>query len=243
MGTGLAKLLGVSRQVEDFRNRRAENKLSRLIKNRNRTKVFCIGRNKTGTTSLETALGREGYIIGNQKAFEKLGKEFRKGDYTNILELCRYAEGFQDFPFSYPEMYKVLDEHFPGSKFILTLRYSSEEWYSSLTRFHAKLFGQGVLPTKEQLIKIDYIEEGWMWENFAYLFGTPDLLNPYEKNRLIKHYEDYNAAVINYFKERQDDLLVINLSEADSFNKFITFLGVSSEFLDFPWENKTDAKN
>ena len=44
-----------------------------------------------------------------------------------------------------------MDHFFPESKFILTIRDNSEQWYNSITKFHAKLWGkENRVPTKEE---------------------------------------------------------------------------------------------
>lgn len=85
-------------------------------------KVFCIGRNKTGTTSLKKALSEFGYLIGDQRAAERLIDAYAIRDFGPIMSYCETAEAFQDVPFSWPYTYVVLDQAFPNSKFILTVR-------------------------------------------------------------------------------------------------------------------------
>ena len=84
------------------------------------SKVFCVGRNKTGTTSLDVALRELGYLMGDQREAEWLIDAYAARDFKPIVEYCRSAEAFQDVPFSYPYTYVVLDQAFPESKFILT---------------------------------------------------------------------------------------------------------------------------
>ena len=111
-------------------------------------KIFCIGCNKTGTTSLERELIELGYILGDQRQAELLyDAHYFKKNFGPIIEYCRTAEAFQDAPFSCPETYKYLDKAFPNSKFILSVRDDPEQWYRSLTEFHAKSFNEGKLPT------------------------------------------------------------------------------------------------
>jgi hypothetical protein len=45
--------------------------------------------------------------------------------------------------------------------------------------------------------------------------------------------------VLEYFKDRPDDLLVINLADKGEYQRFVDFIRIQSPFLDFPWENKT----
>jgi hypothetical protein len=78
-----------------------------------------------------------------------------------------------------------------------------------------------------------------MWENVSRLYGVSEKENPYDKEMLIAQYEKHNKDVIEYFKGRDNDLLVINLSDPDAYSKFCEFIGVKSDKNNFPWENKT----
>lgn len=207
---------------------------------RNKTKYFCIGRNKTGTTSLEKAFKDLGFIVGKQREAELLSNKYYFNDnFDPIIKYCRTAQVFQDVPFSWPNTYKHLDKAYPGSKFILTVRDNPEQWYNSVTKFHAKLFGKdGNIPTAEDLKKAEYIKKGAVY-NVVKLYNTPDS-DPYNKETFIAHYENYNNEVLDYFKNRPDDLLVINISKTDDYKKFVKFINVESPDTKFPWENKTD---
>jgi hypothetical protein len=202
-------------------------------------KFFCIGANKTGTTSLMTTFKRFGFIVGNQHRAESLIDDYISSDFTSLLKYCRTAEVFQDFPFSFPESYKIVDEAFPGSKFILSVRNSPDEWYNSVIRFHSKIFGRGNLPTVAQLKYARYVHPGWIWKAMQHLYHVSEL-NPYDKEKLIKRYDEHNAEVIDYFSDRKDDLLVINLSEAEAYQRFCSFIGKGDDRNgQFPWENRT----
>ena len=69
-------------------------------------KVFCIGRNKTGTTSLKLALQELGYKMGSQPQGERLIKDWKNNNFSPIIELAKTADAFQDIPFSYNNTYK-----------------------------------------------------------------------------------------------------------------------------------------
>lgn len=202
-------------------------------------KIFGIGNNKTGTTSLKVAMEELGFKVGEQRPAELLHHHWAKRDFKPIIEFCKTAEFFQDFPFSKPFTFIALDQAFPNSKFILTVRDSPEQWYNSITKFHAKLWGKnGRIPTKEDLMEASYIYKGWAWEFNVYMNIAPDD-NPYQKDLLIKSYIDYNESVIKYFEHRPNDLLVINLSDKGAYKRLCDFLEVKSKKEDFPWENKT----
>jgi len=208
-------------------------------RSRGKVKYFCIGRNKTGTTSLKIAFKRLGFSVGNQRNAERLAaKYYFRGDFEPIVGYCRNAQVFQDVPFSYPETYKHLDRAYPGSKFILTVRDDAEQWYQSITRFHSKKFGRdGNLPTSEDLKSATYVNKGFIY-NVVRVHGTSDD-DPYNKEIMISHYNRYNEEVIQYFKDRPEDFLILNVGKAGEYGRLVDFLKIKSSNIDFPWENKT----
>lgn len=204
-----------------------------------KTKYFCIGQNKTGTTSIHKAFKQLGFVVGEQVIAEQLmQKYYFSGNFQPLIKYCHSAQVFQDLPFSRIDMLPHVDKAFPNSKFILTERTSPEQWYQSLVRFHSTLFGQnGNLPTGEDLLKADYIAPGFAAK--AVLLNGTTLDDPYHKPTLIQKYIEHNQAVKAYFRDRPDDLLVINLAEPDAYQRFTAFLDVTSPYDSFPWENKS----
>jgi len=208
-------------------------------KYRDTVKIFCIGKNKTGTTSMARLFRELGIRVGPQREAEKLTDEWTKKKYDSLVEYIRYrGVAFQDIPFSLPGTYKMLDKNFPDAKFILTVRDSPEAWYDSLTRFHSKLFGNGKLPTKADLQNATYLRKGWAWEINRLLHDTPEEA-PYQRDVLIRDYIEYNSAVREYFKHRPEKLLVVNLKDSDAAERICTFLNTSKHINKVPWENKT----
>jgi hypothetical protein len=202
-------------------------------------KVFCIGFNKTGTTSVRVALEELGYKIGKQSVAEEFIADWARRDFSRIIDYCNTADAFQDIPFSLPDTYQSLDAAFPGSKFILTVRTNSEMWYRSLATFHAKVFGGGTTPTEDDLARANYRFKGWALVVMRSLFEFPEG-DPYNKNCLIRIYESHNARVQDYFRHRATDLLTIDLATEGSFQKFCDFLGKSQQDRCFPWVNRTN---
>jgi|SRR5690554_5299286 len=208
---------------------------------KNKPKIFGIGNNKTGTTSLKKAMEELGFKVGDQRAAELMLQQYTSRNFKPLIKYCKTAQFFQDIPFSKPYTYIVLDHEFPGSKFILTIRDSPEQWYNSLIKFHGKLWGKkGGTPTKEDLMEANYIYKGWAWEVMKNVEGVPED-DLYNKEILIKSYIDHNNQVVDYFKHRPKDLLVLNVAKSGAYSKLCEFLGVQSNAIDFPWENKTDV--
>ena len=151
---------------------------------------------------------------------------------------CYTAQAFQDIPFSLSFTFQAMDQKFPGSKFILTVRDSAEQWYNSLTRFHAASFGNGHIPTLEDLKAAEYIRRGWAYEANRLLYNTPpdDL---YNKDMLIALYNAHSDAIQEYFRHRAGDLLVLNVAEPGAYDRLCDFLGKPHTGKAFPWENRT----
>lgn len=91
-------------------------------------KVFGIGLNKTGTTTLGVCLSQLGY---RHTSFQRaLLVDFVAGNPEPAFAVADQFDSFEDWP--WPLMYRELDARFPRSKFILTLRASPEIWLESL---------------------------------------------------------------------------------------------------------------
>jgi len=201
-------------------------------------KIFCIGQNKTGTTSVEHVLKNFGYKMGDQAKAELLIHDWAKRDFKKIVKFCHSADAFQDIPFSNDFTFEILDYAFPDSKFILTVRDSTEEWFNSLKRFHTKLIGKERLPTAEDLKEYTYRYKGWMWENMQLKYGI-DEMSLYDHDMYTEQYEKHNQRVIEYFKYRPDDLLVLNLSDDDAIKHLYAFLGFKYDGFVMPHLNQS----
>lgn len=208
------------------------------IKSSRRPKVFGIGRNKTGTTSLQQALESFGYRVAPTRLGERLLPFWIDENYEPILELCREFDAFQDIPFSLPCCYKVLDSAFPDSKFVLTVRDSAEQWYQSLTSFHAKKFGQGRLPNWEDLETSQYRYPGFIAQCQRHIYHA-DQVGLYNEVAYKQHYLEHNQAVRDYFCNRSGDFLELNVAASGAYESLCQFLGIESEQSDFPWVNRT----
>ena len=201
-------------------------------------KVFCIGRNKTGTTSLTAILEQERFYVANQTKSELLIKYYREENWQPIIDFCKSAEAFQDAPFSWPGTWKHVAKHFPNALYILTYR-DSEQWYDSICRFHTNLFSsdKSSTPTESDLRNATYRYTGFMWDANRAVWNTPvdDL---YNKEIMISNYEKHNREVEEYFKGKQN-FLKINVSDSSDFVKLKMFLGLSDAITGFPKLNSS----
>lgn len=208
-------------------------------------KVFCIGYNKTGTTSMEMVLRGLGYKCPDQQLQERLVVEaLFHGNFQPLISLCEKYDAFQDLPFSQGVTYAQVDCLFPGSKFILTVR-DSNEWFESLTRFHL----HGIL--KSLSVKdIRYVGEENFKDKDIYLYKNYlhsvikrhvsvvsenkiqyDWSLLYDRSHRIKIYENRNREIIKYFQDRKNQLLIIDIGKEQDTSKIVQFLGLPSRLI------------
>jgi len=213
-----------------------------IVKGKNYNKIFCIGANKTGTTSLEKLLSAFGFHIGNQSVAEILSLDWLiDKSAERIIRYCYTADAFQDVPFSYPGLYKELDKAFPNSIFILTVRSSPDEWFNSLVRFHTNLFSSDPArpPNEDELNSATYCYKGYALEIFRLLYKYPKI-PLYDEDAYKNHYILDNDEKRMYFKDRPNDFIEINLAIKDDFRRLCEFLSVETKINGFPWLNRSD---
>jgi len=189
-------------------------------------KIFCICFGKTGTTSLRAFFAALGFKPGDQAKGELLVREWALRNFEPIIELANSAQVFSDIPFSLHFTFSALDMAFPGSKFVLSVRDSAEQWYASLLRFNTLIVGKGRLPTGDDLKEFSYRHRGWVLEAAQLIYGVSEE-DPFNKSRLMAAYENHNYAVQQYFRYRPKTLIVVNLADDGAARKMCEFLGLS----------------
>src|SRR5690606_9027316 len=112
------------------------------------------------------------YIVESQRKGELLLKNYIDRNFDAIIKHCNKTPSsvFQDVPFSLPFTFPHLDNAFPDSKFILTIRENSDVWYQSILKFHSDFFNKGKEPTYESLKNSNYVYSGWSWDFIQEVF-------------------------------------------------------------------------
>ncbi len=86
------------------------------------------------------------------------------------------------------------------------------------------------------------MRRGWAYDNLKRLYDTTDE-DLYARETLIAYYVDYNQSVVDYFADRPNQLLVIDLAADESWKYFTDFMGLNGTGLKsltgFPHENRT----
>lgn len=218
--------------------------MPRCVQSFGKTKIFCIGQNKTGTTSFAQSLKDLGIYVAptfrdHDPMLEKVINDWSQGDYKRIKRFCRYAQGFQDYPFSLPNTYKALDSAFPGSKFVLTIRDSAEQWCDSYVRYYLnKYWGGNAEQIYEASTQFHPYSQSAL-HRMRLVYG--DWEDPFDRIKLIESYKFQNDSIKSYFQDRPEDLLVINVSNNEDYFKLCEFVGMTPASDSFPWLNKVRA--
>jgi hypothetical protein len=179
------------------------------MRNQPNSKVICIGWHKTGTSTMGDALLTLGYTVTGAR--EDLAYSLLGGDIQPALEVARKFEALQDIPWA--ALFKELDLAFPNSKFILTLR-DDQAWLNSAK----KHFKDGNIKLHE-----------WLYGD-GVLEGNEDLY--------LERFKSHNQGVKEYFKNRSDDIIVMDFKQGDAWEKLCTFLDVPVPKKAFPHSNK-----
>ena len=201
------------------------------VRLREKPKVFIIGTNKTGTTSMNKFLHDLGYRTGPQRRYEKLIQQYYDGDWQEILKIIHNYEAFQDMPFSNSTNLFIseLRRLYPTAKFILTTRDDASEWYASLVRFHRKLwYGNKAEIEWCDVQKVKYVGDAIQstmlkMHNMEVLEPTYKKA-PYDQKVLESWYDGYNERIMQLFKD-DVNFIHVNLKDHDSTERIKTFLG------------------
>ena len=194
-------------------------------------KIFCIGRNKTGTTSLEYIFQRLGYRVANQARSEQLIFDAKMVPDKRFWRWVDAHQVFQDSPFNTPWLLPELVSHYPDARFLLSIR-DEGEWLASLINHHREHLGLSGAETPEDVRRAmqeeAYIGKGYWFD--AFVKNHPHALegDPYDRAALVADYRKYHQLVRTLVP--QDRLLELDLSQEADTRKLGAFLGLPASF-------------
>lgn len=158
-------------------------------------KVFILGFQKTGTTSLEHALQYLGYrVYGGDKNLMKFSNS--EDLKTYIKTTLHNWDAAQDMP--WPLFYKELYEIYPDAKYILTIRDTSK-WIRSVVTYFASIR----IPLHRKIYDVP-CAEGY-------------------ESRYIELYEQSNKEISAFFKNKPN-FLIMEMGKNFDYQTLCTFL-------------------
>ncbi|HTS20170.1 MAG TPA: inositol monophosphatase family protein [Casimicrobiaceae bacterium] len=179
------------------------------------SKIFGIGLSKTGTTSLANALQLLGY-----RTRDNIGvATYVAGDIASVdLDAVARHDALTDTPI--PSFYRELDARYPASKFILTVR-DREAWLASCRKQFTARHATEQNEAHRRL--------------FRDLYGT----EVFDEQRFAEGYRRFVDGVHEHFSGRPSDLLVLDVSGGEGWEKLCAFLGRPIPAMPFPKANVT----
>lgn len=139
-------------------------------------------------------------------AFKELG--FKCVHYPNpkVVQMLDKYDFANDTPI--PARFESLDKKFPKSKFIYTVR-NIDSWLKSCSEYFSS--------EKAKIIKAKYDFQ------VKYRIETYGLVD-FDEEIFRMVYEEHDQKVREYFKNRPNDLLIMDVSEGDGWEKLMPFI-------------------
>lgn len=186
------------------------------------TKVFGLGLSRTGTQSLTDALQVLGYNVVHYPQDEGTYEALAAGRYNlGILDTYDGVTDITAAPF-----FAQFDREYPGSKFILTVR-DTENWLRSCETHWAKDPNLRRRADDEVRTRLRLLLR-------AAVYGSYD----FSAERFRWVYQQHVSNVLDYFKDRPEDLLVLDVSGGEGYEKLAPFLGRPVPAEPFPQKNR-----
>lgn len=161
-----------------------------------------IGLSRTGTTSLHAAAVILGFSAIHYPL--RLAPKWLAGDFSP--QAVGPFDFYTDLPV--PAYFREFDRSCPNSRFILTVR-DPESWADSVERWFA-----GTAPNSPSTARRDVVR--------LVCYG---LLN-FQRQRFLDIYRRHTNEVLEYFRDRPADLLVLDLTrETDPWTPLCGLLG------------------
>jgi len=174
-------------------------------------KVFGIGLSKTGTTSLYAALHVLGYRSGTFGHMRALGlTDWFRGDFS--VDYLEAFDAVTDLPIGC--FFPQLDERYPNSRFILTVR-EIETWLSSC---------------QKQFTREPDLAPGFTRDVHMAAYG----ISTFDDSRFRFVHETHRRNAEWYFQNRPSDLLILDIIGGEGWPKLCDFLGHPVPDVPFP---------
>jgi hypothetical protein len=182
------------------------------------SKLFCIGLQKTGLTSLLHLMRSCGVPARGHDTEQR--RNFFRHRYDSVLNYYDSADFFCDWPT--PLMYKLIYEKYgERALFVLTIRRDARTWFESVKRHNAYAHP---FKNKHRLVFGRYYPHGFDEEHISY-------------------YNSHNDEAGRFFREvgAANQLLVLRVDQPDAIESLSRFTGVPIHAREFPHRNNSQS--
>jgi hypothetical protein len=182
------------------------------------TRIFGIGMQKTATNSLSAALKILGFDSAHWDSAHWVKAIWTEMSTRGVSPVLERSYAMSDIPFNI--LFKQLDIAYPGSKFILTVR-DPNKWLASVENHWN--------PDKNTLRK--------NWDNDPFSHQAHKLVygqKGFDPTVFMARYLRHNAEVIEYFRNRPSDLLVMRMDRGAGWRELCSFLDCSVPSGEYP---------
>lgn len=184
--------------------------------------IFGIGLSKTGTTSLTRALQLLGFRTNH---FPYSALHYKMGKLSLDLDRIRKWDACTDSPIAL--FYKLLERNFPEAKFILTRR-DIASWLSSCQRNHV---WPGDYVRNKGIRHLRHVRKILCLHRNT--FGS----EKFEAEMFRQACQAHEREVMEYFADRNRELLIMDICSGDGWEPLCEFLGQPVPSLPFPRAN------
>ncbi|RKT35272.1 hypothetical protein BXY70_1303 [Roseovarius halotolerans] len=182
-------------------------------------KVFCLGFQKTGTSSVGLALKKLGYSVASYYPFRDLAsKDTLTWDEVTdrALSIAESYDAAKDTP--WPLLYRELDAAFPNARFILITR-NRDAWINSAVK--------------------DFAHHPNAIHNLIYDCPYP----VGHEDTWLARYDRHNAEVKAYFANRPDDFISLDMNQGEvNWDNLCRFLDEPDPGIAWPHANTHRTK-
>ena len=208
----------------------------RLPRKQQEEKIFCISIQRTGTSSVGKFFRDHGYHWAGWPADRRnnWSRSWYEGNYEKIFNSMefRMANTYEDSPWFFPGLYKILFHRFPNAKFILFTR-DSDAWFQSMinhsrgnvlgrSRIHCKIY-------RRETEYYDLLHSGAIDEKDENRIRNEKTMKitPAHANHYKAIYNLHNMEAAEFFEKcSPHSLHVGKLEDPDKWEKLEKFLGL-----------------
>jgi hypothetical protein len=196
-------------------------------------KIFCISTQRTGTTSVGDFLVDHGFRVAREHHGVENNWNYLcdAGDYDSIFNSLAFRsfQAFEDSPWWWPHLYRILFHKFPTSKFILFLR-NSDKWFDSMMSLkNGKILGNTERHCRLYRRLHEFYNKLDQDPHFKPTINDKDQLMSLKgmRTHYINIYNELNREKIEFFKRHaRNRLFICELEDNKKWLKLGNFLNV-----------------